>query len=234
MRLLIRLQHHALPRLADQRAPGGDVPEPALEVVRSVIRPQREDLVDGLDEHRVAVGVEVAARLHVGAQAARADAEYEAPLQHVVHHGDVRRDLRGVVVGQVDRAAPQLDVLRLVRDAGNEAQARRDGLAHVGDVLADERLAVSEAVRQQHRLAILLQRLRVVAPGRVHGHGEESKFHSAADERRLDPEISRQDAKAAKKHKFNGTAAKRRYAPMKRVTQLSGTPPFLPTETLRA
>jgi hypothetical protein len=71
----------------------------------------------------------------------------------------------------------------------------------------------------------------------VHGHGEEAEFHLAADECRLEPEISRQDAKAAKaakKYKFNGTAAERRYARMKRITQLSGTPPFRPTETLRA
>jgi hypothetical protein len=68
----------------------------------------------------------------------------------------------------------------------------------------------------------------------MHGHGEESEFHLAADERRLEPQISRQDAKAAKKYKFNGTAAKRRHTRMKRITQLSGMPPFLPTETRRA
>jgi hypothetical protein len=49
----------------------------------------------------------------------------------------------------------------------------------------------------------------------MHGHGEEPEFHLAADECRLEPEISRQDAKAARKYKFNGTAAKRRYARMK-------------------
>jgi hypothetical protein len=73
---------------------------------------------------------------------------------------------------------PLPSLMRFVScDAGDESEARRDRLAHVGHVLADERLAIAQPVRQQHRLAVLLQRLRVVAPGRMHGHREETKLH---------------------------------------------------------
>jgi hypothetical protein len=56
-------------------------------------------------------------------------------------------------------AAAELDALGVARQRGDEDQARGDGLGEVGDVLADERLLEAELLGEQHRLAILGERL---------------------------------------------------------------------------
>src|SRR4051794_24684037 len=83
-----------------------------------------------------------------------------------------------MAVGEIDRAAAELDALRVARERGDEDQARRDRLGEIGDVLADERLLEAQALRQQHRLAILGQRLAPVAPDRMQRHGEVAQLHA--------------------------------------------------------
>jgi hypothetical protein len=72
-------------------------------------------------------------------------------------------------VRHVDRAAAEHDVLRLVRKAREEHQARGHVLGEVGDVLADERLAIAEPVGQQDCLAVLCIRLHGWRPAGCSG-----------------------------------------------------------------
>jgi hypothetical protein len=44
-------------------------------------------------------------------------------------------------------------------------------------VLTNQRIRESQAVGQDYRLAVLFQRLGVVAARRVHGHGKKSELH---------------------------------------------------------
>ncbi|MEA3025485.1 MAG: hypothetical protein QOF91_770 [Alphaproteobacteria bacterium] len=62
----------------------------AFQSIRRLTRPDRENLVDGFDEHCVAVLIEHAHRLSIGPVNARADAHDEATLQNMVEHGNVR------------------------------------------------------------------------------------------------------------------------------------------------
>ena len=174
MRLLIGLQHHALPHVRKHGLLSGDVPELAFDVIRRVAAPYRQYLVDRFDEHRVAVALEVTHHFHVGAQPTRPDAELKTPFEHVIHHRDQCRHLRRVVVRQIHSAAAQPDLLRRISDAGDKCETRRYGFADVRHMLADIGFAVTQFVRQQHRRAILFERLRVIAPRRVHGHCEKA------------------------------------------------------------
>src|SRR6266850_339358 len=83
-----------------------------------------------------------------------------------------------MAVGEVDRAAAELDALRVARQRGDEDEARGDGLGEIGDVLADERLFVAQALGQEHRLAVLGERLAPVAADRVQRHGEVAELHA--------------------------------------------------------
>jgi hypothetical protein len=92
-------------------------------------------------------------------------------------HRRLRRDLGRMVIAHGDGAAAEHDALRVVRQAREEHQARGDVLGEVGDVLADERLAVAEPVGEQDRLAILGVRLPRIPRRRVQRHHERGESH---------------------------------------------------------
>ena len=178
MRFLEGFQEHALTDVGHQRAARGDVPEATAAIVGRFARPEREDVVDRLEEHGAAVGIEVAHDLHVGALAAGADAEDKATLEQVIDHRDVAGERGRMVVRQVYRATAQANGFRRVREAGDERQAGRNGFRGVGKVLADEGFGIAELVREHDRLAVFPERLRVVALRGVHRHGEVAEFHA--------------------------------------------------------
>ena len=102
-RLLVGLRHEADAELGHDAVLDLDVPELALEIVGRVLRPDLLDHVDGFDHHAVArVVVGHLEQLEVGQQSARADAQHEAALAHVVELRGLGRDDRRMVVGQVD------------------------------------------------------------------------------------------------------------------------------------
>ena len=177
MRLLERLEDRALADLGDHRLGGRDLEVLALEVVRPVALPDLEHHVDRLEEDRVAVLLVVAEHLGVRHQPARADAHDEPPLEHVIEHRDLRRDVGRVRVRHVERAGAERDLRRGVRDAREEHHRGGDVLGEVGDVLADEGLLEAEAIGQQDRLAVLGQRLPGVATRRVQRHHEHAQLH---------------------------------------------------------
>ena len=80
---------------------------------------------------------------------------------------------------EVHGAAAQLDLARIARQRRDEDQARGDGFGEVGDVLADEGFLEAELLGEQHRLAVLFQRLAPVAADRVQRHGEVAKLHAS-------------------------------------------------------
>jgi hypothetical protein len=102
---LIRLQHDPLPCFADQRFFRADVPESALEAVRRIASPDRQDLVDRFHEHGIAVLVQIAQDFLVRAQPPRTDAKQESSLQHMIDHRHIRSDHGRVVVRQIDGPA---------------------------------------------------------------------------------------------------------------------------------
>ncbi len=175
MRLLIGFGNAAL--VAEGRALGRDRPVFARQVIGRIARPQRQHMVHRLDQHVVAIPVVVAEQFRIGAQIAGADAHDEAALGHVIDHRDLRGDRRRMMVRHVDRAGAELDVPGLADQRSDENERGGDALGRIGDVLADETFGEAELVRDQGELAVLLEHLRVIAPGRVHRHDEEPELH---------------------------------------------------------
>jgi hypothetical protein len=134
-------------------------------------------MIDRLHEHRGAVLVEVSEHLRVGQETARADAHDEAAFRHVVDHGDLAGHHGRMVVGQVDRARAELDVLGLVEKPGNEDQGGRDRFRRIGHVLAEVPFDEAQAIRNEREFAILLERLGQRAIDRMDRHREEAKLH---------------------------------------------------------
>ena len=75
----------------------------------------REDLVDRLGEHLVAIVVEQLERLGIGAQNPGADPHEEPALQQVVEQGRLRRHHGRMAVRQVDHGGTELDLRGHVR-----------------------------------------------------------------------------------------------------------------------
>ena len=82
-----------------------------------------------------------------------------------------------MVVGHVDGAASEPDLLRLVQEPRDEDQRRGDGLRRIRHMLADEAFDEAELVREDGHLAVFLQRLVEFAPDWMDGHGEEAELH---------------------------------------------------------
>ena len=147
------------------------------DVIGRLALPDRQHLVDRLDEHRAAVLVEKLQRLGVGAQDAGADPHQEPALQQVVEHRRVRRDDDRVRMGQVDDRGAELDLRGHAHQRREEHHAVRDVLALVGQMLAAIALGKAQPVSQDEGLAILGQRVGIGPPLGVDRHGEESELH---------------------------------------------------------
>ncbi|MNN79350.1 hypothetical protein D3C81_1959870 [compost metagenome] len=87
------------------------IPVLALDVVRRVRGPDLVDDVDRLGGHLSAVEVLRAEQFHIRNQAARAYAHDQTATAEVVELGDVTGDGGRVVLGQVEYAGGELDVL---------------------------------------------------------------------------------------------------------------------------
>ena len=154
-----RAGNYALANVFDQSPFDRDIPIFALQIIGRLAAPDIEDLIDRLDEHGIAVGVEIAEDLRVGQQSARAYSKYEAAIEHMIEHGHGCRDRRRMAVRQVDRAGPKLDLLGRRCEPGNERDAGGDVFGLVGGMLPDIRFGKAELIRQQEGFPILAERL---------------------------------------------------------------------------
>ena len=100
-----------------------------VDVVRRIALPDRQDHVDRLGEHLVAVLLQDAERLGVGGQRAGAHAEDEAALRQMVEHRRLLGDQHRMHVRQVRGAGGELDGLGLRDQRAEEHHAVGDGLA---------------------------------------------------------------------------------------------------------
>src|SRR5207244_11538804 len=107
----------------------------------------------------------------------RADAEYEASLREVVEHRRLSGDHYRVRLREVGGPGRELDRLGLADQRREENEAVGDVLAAVGEVLADEGVVESEPVREDDRLAVLLQRLRRIAVRPMQRHRKVAQTH---------------------------------------------------------
>ena len=95
----------------------------AVQVVRPVALPDLEHHVDRLEEDRIAVLLVVPEHLGVRHQAARADPEDQPPLEQVVEHRDLCRDVAGCVFGMLIVPVPsRISVVRARRSQGTSAR----------------------------------------------------------------------------------------------------------------
>ncbi|MEA2980865.1 MAG: hypothetical protein QOF09_2688 [Alphaproteobacteria bacterium] len=120
MRFLIRLGNRSKSDLRPDRSLGADVPVFSLQSVWRIARPDRENLVDRFDEHRVTVLIEHAHRLSIGPMNARADAHDEAALQNMVEHRYVRCHYHWMAMRQVDDTSSEFHLLGNVRQRCEE------------------------------------------------------------------------------------------------------------------
>ena len=177
MRALQRPGDHALADFRNQRARGRELPVFARDVVGRRAAPQREHGVDALEEHRVAIGVEIAENLGVGQQAAGADPEIEPAVEQMVEHRDLHRDMGGMAIGQVHGAGAEPHRPDPPGEGGEEHDAGGDVLGEVGDMLADIAFAEAQLVGEQEGLLVLAQGLAPVAAERMDRHREETELH---------------------------------------------------------
>ena len=154
-----------------------DIPELALDVVRRLPCPDRQNLVDRFHKHRLPVGVEHAQRLGVGAQHAGADAKDEAAFEQVVEHRRIGGDHHRVAMRQVGNRGADLHLPGGVQQRRDEHHAVRDVLDGVGQMLPAIAFGVAKPVGQNERFAILLQSLPIGATLGVNRHGEKAKPH---------------------------------------------------------
>ena len=168
-----------------------DLPEFPVDLVGRVLRPELEDGVDGLEHHlRPQLRLAEVEDLEVADEAARADAHDEAPLAELVEHGRVRRHRHRVSLRQVQHARAEADLLRAVDERGEEHQRRGDALAPGAEVLAHERFAEAQPVREDDGFLVFGEKGRVVAVRVMHGHGEHAELDGHWEKSPLGPEVS--------------------------------------------
>src|SRR5882762_6835026 len=120
MRPLIGLDHVANAQLGPAGALSADIPIFPLDIEGSLTLPEGENLIDGLLEHLVAIGIETANHFGIRARNARADTEQKTPLEHRVDQRDIRRDNRRVTERQVVNTGAQLDISGLPGEPGDK------------------------------------------------------------------------------------------------------------------
>ena len=67
-----------------------------------------------------------------------------------------------------------------MHEAREKRQRRSDRFRGRRKVLAEPRLGETQPVGQQHRLPVLLERVRQQTVGRVEWHGEHSELHESS------------------------------------------------------
>src|SRR5216684_3593998 len=102
MRPLQRLCNKSLADILDQCLLRRDVPVLSLKIVRRLCGPDLQNLVDSLEEHLVAVGIEIPEQLRVRQKSAGADPENQTPAEHMVKHCHAGGYCGGVGVRHVD------------------------------------------------------------------------------------------------------------------------------------
>jgi hypothetical protein len=117
MRFLQRFRQETLADLRHSFALDFDIPMSAFDVVGRLPSPDFQHRVYSLEEHAVAVDIEIAKRLSVGEQTSKADAEDKAPVQHVVEHCNLRGGGNRMGVWHIDRASTELHGSRRVGKA---------------------------------------------------------------------------------------------------------------------
>ena len=102
------------------------------------------------------------------------------PSAEQVEHRGMGSDDRRVLLGQVDDAGAELDLLRALDQGREEDEGRGDLLGFVRVVLADIDLGEAELVRQDDRLLVLAEHGQERPLGPVQRHHEHAEFHGSA------------------------------------------------------
>ncbi len=170
-------RNETLTDIPDQALLHRNVPVFALQIIRRFAGPNRQNLIDGFQKHRVAVGFEVAKNFGVGQQPAWADAEYKSPVEHVIEHRDRGSERSRMRIRHVDRAGAQLDLFGRRGEPRDKGDARRDVLGPVGDVLPDIGLGEAQLVRKQKRFTVFLEGQPPILVDRMDRHRKEPELH---------------------------------------------------------
>src|SRR5690242_17194624 len=101
MRSLQRLGQKPLTDFGTEGPLDGNAPKLPVEAIGRIARPDREDLIDTFQKHRVAIDIEVAEGFGIRQQPAGADAENESTVEQMVEHGNLTGDHHRMAVGNV-------------------------------------------------------------------------------------------------------------------------------------
>lgn len=175
MRSLQRADCNAQPDLPIERALRGRLVELACDPVWRLFAPNPAHVIERLLGLAVAVRSQVSDGLRVAANA-RSHSQHEPTMHQVVHHRDLRRHHRRVVVGERKHAGTEDDRRARIGEIRNESEARGDRLGRVDEMLADEGFAVAEPIGEHDRFAILAQNVPIGTGRRVDGLDEESEL----------------------------------------------------------
>ncbi|MNV37839.1 hypothetical protein D3C71_1293730 [compost metagenome] len=91
--------------------------------------------------------------------------------------GDITSHSSWVVLGQIQYACGELDVLGGIQKRGEKLEWVSDRLRTAAVVFAYPYLGVAQLISQNCGLAILLQHFSVVTPRIVQRHHEKTEFH---------------------------------------------------------
>ncbi len=153
---------------------GGPV-ELAFDPVRRLFAPDPAHVIERLLGLALAVRAQISDGFRVTSNTG-SDSQDQSTLHQVVHHRDLRRRHRRVVVGERKHAGTEGDRRARIGEIRNESKARGDRLGCVNEMLADEGFAVAEPVGEHDRFAILAENVPIGTGRRVDGLDEESEL----------------------------------------------------------
>ncbi len=158
-----------------ERALRGGPVELAFDPVRRLFAPNPAYMLERLLGLAISVRSQISDGFCVTGNAG-SDSQDQSTLHQVIHHRDLRRHHRRVVVGEWKHAGTEGDRRARIGEIRNESEARGDRLGRVDEMLTDEGLAVAESVGEHDRFAILAKNVPIGAGRRVDGLDEESEL----------------------------------------------------------
>jgi hypothetical protein len=178
MRLLQRAQMMA--QRAQHRTGHVHAPELALVLQATVARPDFEHDVERLGGHFAVDALHSvdAEELPVAGQAACADAEHVTALGQMIHICDAAGEFGRMMIGQKVGTGRELDLARLHERLRDQQVGRGVGFPARGEVLADPRLAIAQAVGFAQHGEVPLLSGKQAALRRMRRHQKKSQLHT--------------------------------------------------------
>ena len=149
-----------------------DVPEFAVELIRRLARPQREDHFDRLGDHSGIVLWIDAVEFQVRGDAAGSEAKVETPLGEMVEKSHAAGDRGRVVLVQADGGGPHPDRLGLAQCPADEHLGAHDVLELHRVVFTDPEFREAQLLGQDDQLQVFIETLAQRLVGVVERHDE--------------------------------------------------------------